>query len=303
MKVVNICGGLGNQMFQYAFAMSLQERFPEEDIYVDTSHYHTIFFKHYKGINLHNGYEIDKLFPNATIPIAKWSQLAQLSYYIPNYLLSRIGRRCLPVRLTEFVAPRECSHRFLSEVYTPGDRYYEGYWQSAKYFETIKQNLREVFRHPTPNEYNRELIAKIEACQSVGIHVRRGDYVNAPAFRGICDIEYYRKSIEWVLSNGMQHTFFIFSNDLDWCRTHLVEMVDGHEVVFVTENKGEDSCWDMFLMTYCKDLIIANSSFSWWGAFLNENARHVLAPNPWTNREVTEDVYDSSWIRIKAHIA
>lgn len=299
MKIVNICGGLGNQMFQYAFAMSLKARFPDEEVLVDTQHYHTVFLKYYKGINLqHNGYEIDTLFPNAPLKEANWRQLMKLSYYIPNCVLSRIARRYLPIRKTEYVAPRTCSYQYLPEVYTLRDCYYEGYWQCAKYFENIKEKLRCVFHHPTPNAYNKEMIERIETTQSVGVHVRRGDYLNTSGFKGICDVEYYKKSLDLILSDGLQHTFFIFSNDLEWSQQHFSDMLKGHDLVFVTNNKGKDSCWDMFLMTYCKDLIIANSSFSWWGAFLNKNVDRVLAPEPWIYRKGVIDVYANSWIRI-----
>ncbi|MDE6337259.1 MAG: alpha-1,2-fucosyltransferase, partial [Muribaculaceae bacterium] len=100
-----------------------------------------------------------------------------------------------------------------------------------------------------------------------------------------------------VLAKNMENNnhFFIFSNDIDWCKHNLVPLMKGNNVHFVTENKGVDSCWDMFLMTYCKKLIIANSSFSWWGAFLNKNVELVIAPYPWLNRKCDIDIYDSSW--------
>ena len=91
MKIVNITGGLGNQMWQYAFAMALKHKHPNEEVYIDTQHYHTIFFKKFKGINLHNGYEIDKVFPKAKMPVAGFRQLAKISYWIPNYVLSRLA--------------------------------------------------------------------------------------------------------------------------------------------------------------------------------------------------------------------
>lgn len=297
MKIINISGGLGNQMFQYAFALSLKNRFPDEDVYVDISHYHTLFFKQYKGINLHNGFEIDTVFPNASLPIAGWKQIMKVSYYIPNYVLSRLGRKYLPQRRTELV-PQNSTYSFLPEAFTPGDCYYEGFWQSIRNFEGIKSKIRETFAHPEPNNYNRVLIENIVTCDSVGIHVRRGDYLNEPEYCNICSVGYYKKGIEQILSDGKSHVFYLFSNDMQWCKENIEPLVGNNKIVYVTGNKGKESCWDMFLMTYCKDLIIANSSFSWWGAFLNKNINRVIAPDPWLNRDCEMDIYDSSWIRI-----
>ena len=300
MKIVNITGGLGNQMFQYALAISLKERFPDEDVFVDISHYNTLFFKHYKGINLHNGFEIDKVFPNATLPIAGMRQICKVSYYIPNYVLSRIGRKLLPQRKTELIPAYSKNYSYVAEVYLSGDCYYEGYWQCIKYFEIIKDKLiNDIFAHPEPNIYNKSLIEQIMTCNSIGVHVRRGDYLNEPEFRNICGVEYYKNGIERLLSDGRRHTFFIFSNDIKWCEENIEPLIGDSTIHYVTGNEGKQSCWDMFLMTYCKDLIIANSSFSWWGAFLNKNVYRVIAPEPWLNRDCEIDNYENSWIRIK----
>lgn len=299
MKIVNITGGLGNQMFQYAFALSLKEAFPEEDVYIDVSHYHTLFFKHYKGINLHNGFEIDKVFPNASLPIAHFPQIVKVSYYIPNYVLSRLGRKFLPKRKTELIPSYNMNYSYMPEAFQPGNRYYEGFWQCIKNFEAIKPQLQQVFNHPEPNDYNKNLIEKISSCHSVGIHVRRGDYLNEPEFCNICGVEYYKKGIEMILSDGEQHDFYIFSNDIQWCKENIEPLMGNSAIHYITENKGKGSCWDMFLMTYCKDLIIANSSFSWWGAFLNKGVNRVFAPNPWINRDCEIDNYEKNWIKIK----
>lgn len=299
MKIVNITGGLGNQMFQYAFALSLKKTFPLEEVYIDTSHYHTIFFKHFKGINLHNGFEIDKVFPNAKLPIAGFRQIAHLSYYVPNYVLSRLLRRILPHRKNELIPPYVKNYSYLPEAYYLGDCYYEGFWQCIKNFEGIQPELMEVFAHPVPNDYNFQMIAEISSSQSVGIHIRRGDYLNEPEFRNICGIDYYKKGIETILSDGNSHTFYVFSNDMAWCKDNIAPLVGENSIHYVEGNKGKDSCWDMFLMTYCKDLIIANSSFSWWGAFLNQHVDRVVAPDPWLNRDCEIDLYESDWIRIK----
>lgn len=298
MKIVNIAGGLGNQMFQYAFAVSLQERFPDEQVYIDTQHYHTLFFKRFGTVNLHNGYEIDKVFSKATLPVAGFSQLRRVSYYIPNYVLSRIARRLLPVRRTEYIAPYSESYCVSPGVYTEGDRYYEGYWQSARYYESIRDRLLDIYTPPAPNTYNKEMISRLHSTNSVGIHVRRGDYLNAPEFKGLCGLSYYQEAIRQVRADHQPHTFYIFSNDIAWCKSNITPLTEGDEVVFVTGNTGAQSCWDMFLMTHCKDLVIANSSFSWWGAFLNRRSPRVFAPDPWINRDCKKDVYAEGWTRI-----
>ena len=276
MKIVNITGGLGNQIFQYAFAVALKLRCPNEAGLLDIQHYKSVFFKKFKGINLHNGYEISQVFPAASMPIASPWQLLKISYWIPNYVLSRIGRKLLPFRKTEHVPPYSMNYSYDEKALNmKGNCYYEGYWQCYRYFADIKAELMMAFAQPEPDAYNANMIREIEVCNSVGIHVRRGDYLAEPEFRGICEGTYYQKAIKEILADGKQHSFYVFSNDMQWCKENLCPLTEGHKMVFVTENKGKDSCWDMFLMTHCKDLIIANSSFSWWGAFLHKNVARV----------------------------
>ena len=300
MKIVNITGGLGNQMWQYAFAIALKHYHPDEEVYIDTQHYNTVFFSRFKGINLHNGYEIDKIFSSATLPVAGFKQLSRVSYWIPNYVLSRICRKILPVRKYEYIAPYSMNYSFdKGALYREGDCYYEGYWQSVQYIHNIKEELMKIYSHPSPNEYNAQIINQMTYSASVGLHVRRGDYLSEPEFQGICSLSYYQKAINDIIKDGVQHSFFIFSNDIDWCRENLSPLMKGHEIRFVTGNSGTNSCWDMFLMTHCKDLIIANSSFSWWGAFLNKDVNRVYAPDPWLNRHCDMDLYEDNWIKIK----
>lgn len=299
MKIVNITGGLGNQMFQYAFALALKEKFPDEEVLIDTQHYNSLFFKKFRGINLHNGFEINNLYPSAPLKIADSKELKKVTYWIPNYVASRIARKFLPIRKTEYVAPYSLNYCFDEKAFSRlGDYYFEGYWQTPKYYKNIKEDLKKIFSHPLPNEYNFRLIEEISNCDSVGIHIRRGDYLKEPDFRGICGTDYYRKAIDDVISLSPDCKFFIFSNDFQWCEKNIVPLLKGHEHTFVTENRGKDSYWDMFLMTYCKYLIIANSSFSWWGAFLTKNAEKIYAPFPWLNRNCKIDIYEDHWAKI-----
>lgn len=299
MKIVNIIGGLGNQMFQYAFAVALQERFPNEKILIDKSHFHHIFSKKWKGTNLHNGYEIGKVFPNANLQTATPLQLMRVTRYVPNYVLSRIVRKKLKPKDTEFIQKKKDIFVYQPEAFNvQNDCYFEGNWESARYFTDCRAKVQEVFAHGIPNDINTNYILSMEKEDSVGIHIRRGDYLASAKWSGICTLDYYRKGIEEILSDGMQHVFYIFSNDMSWCKDNIKPLLDGHRVVTVTENKGMNSCWDMFLMTHCKDLIIANSSFSWWGAFLNRRGGRVVAPSKWLNEDREVEIWLDEWIKI-----
>ena len=299
MKIVNVIGGLGNQMFQYAFAYSLKLRFPVEEVLIDKSHYGHIFFNHYKGANLHNGFEIDKVFPNADLKSASPFELMRVTWYMPNYVLSRLLRKCLPIRKTELIQPSTEYFAHNENYYNvKGDCYFEGIWESAKNYIPIRSELQALFAHRAPNEINSQYISRMSAEDSVGLHIRRGDYLQCADFMGISDLDYYHRAIDEILSDGAKHSFYVFSNDIGWCQEHISPLVQGCDVTFVTHNKGNDSCWDMFLMTYCKDLIIANSSFSWWGAFLNKRRGRVVAPKKWINRDAEFDIWLDEWIRL-----
>lgn len=140
MKIVNIIGGLGNQMFQYAFALSLKHRFPDEEVLIDTSHFHHLFVKRFRGANLHNGFEVEKVYPNARLPKALWWQLMKVTWYMPNYLLSRVVRRLLPKRKTEIIQDVENYFAHKEKYYEyEGNHYFEGIWESIQNYLPIRK--------------------------------------------------------------------------------------------------------------------------------------------------------------------
>jgi hypothetical protein len=183
----------------------------------------------------------------------------------------------------------------------PSDTYLQGYWQSERYFSHFSRTIRTDFQF---QEYNDpsfdELKSRIENENSIFLHIRRGDYLSNPstlALHGICSLDYYLKAVSIISSNISQPVFYIFSDDLNWANDNLSINFPHH---FVEGNSGLYSFRDLHLMTLCRHSIIANSTFSWWGAWLNANPdKIVIAPRRWfANRPQPTDLYPPSWILI-----
>ena len=287
MKIVNIIGGIGNQMFQYAFALALKEINPGEDIKLDISH-----FKEY---SLHNGFEIERNF-GSLLPYASSSDLRKLTYYAPNYKISRILRKLLGYRKTEFKEPRLFTF-WEDALERKGNCYFEGSWQNEKYFKEYDSLIRKAFSFKQAlGDRNEVLLGKIKDSESVSIHVRRGDYLTDPTYQGICDMPYYKNAIAYILGHVENPCFFIFSNDTEWCSKNIAPLCS--ECTIIDWNGGSMSWADMQLMSLCKHNIIAHSSFSWWGAWLNNYQKKiVVSPRGWFNRaDITDYPQLDSWI-------
>lgn len=292
MKIVNIIGGLGNQMFQCAFAIALRESNQGEQVKLDISHFN--------GYGLHNGFEVKRLF-DFPLDIATKDELKKQTYYIPNYKWSRIARRILPKKKTEYLEPYQLSYLYdHNALNIQGDCYIEGYWMCAKFFDFCKDKIIEVFKFkPFDTEINQEYGRLLAADNTISIHIRRGDYVNAPIFKGICTLDYYRKAIQEARKRIENPIFFIFSNEHKWCMENLKDLLGEADVHFVTNNKGNESYRDMQLMSLARCNILANSSFSWWGAYLNTRKTQIVyVPKKWVNNLDDKDAYVDEWIKI-----
>lgn len=304
MKIVNIIGGIGNQMFQYAFAVSLKEKYPSEKVFVDTQHYKNAIVKKFRGNNFyHNGYEIGKVFPNASIKSANALILMKISYYIPNQLLYRFFRRFFPKRKSEFLAYEE-PYRFLpTAINIKTDCYYDGYWMSPKYFDKIRKEILRVFTFsPFNTQEKRKYERLLVKDNSVTIHIRRGDYVGGKNLGGICTLDYYRNAIDLAREKIKDPIFFVFSNDQEWCLENLKKEFEDSMVYFVNNNKGLESYRDMQLMSLARCNILANSSFSWWGSYLNQREDHVaFCPKKWHNAKDYSDHFVDGWIKVDIH--
>lgn len=287
MVVSRLIGGLGNQMFQYAAGRSLAVA-NNLDLKLDVSG-----FENYA---LHNGYELS-LF-NIQADIATYKEVS--NFVNVNSRLARFLFKKLRFKnKTHFIEKNFTYDPLFFNTKKPV--YIDGYWQSYKYFDSIKQQLKAELTPKKPlTGLNLQLAESINKLNAVSIHIRRGDYINNPhtnKVHGFLGIEYYRNAIEIVFDKVADPYFFVFSDDIIWAKENLDL---GKNATFVDHNSGQNSYEDMRLMSLCKHHIIANSSFSWWGAWLNFNSdKIVVAPKKWFSNDTnTSDLIPDLWIRI-----
>lgn len=253
MIVVDVKGGLGNQMFQWAYAKQLSIR-NNIDIVIDLKSF----------VNYRHKFSLDKL---------------NLEYNAFN--------NNIPNLLGIFD-----DYIFRHNSFDDNLNYYlDGYWQSEKYFSEISDIIRNDF---SPNEIQLDKLNKTPLINtnSVSIHIRRTDYVSSNGYHPVQTIEYYTKALDII---GEYDYIFIFSDDIQWCKENL----QFKNMIFM---EGFDDIEDMWLMSLCKHNIIANSSFSWWGAWLNNNPnKKVIAPLNWFGTQAnlnTSDIIPEGWIKI-----
>ena len=289
MKIVNIIGGLGNQMFQYALLVALQNKF-QETVYADTT-----MFETYK---VHNGLEIERIFGVPLLHAPK-AELRHLTRFTKHFKLRRAYRKFLPPKKTECLEAKD--YTFNDSVLTDNsDRYYDGYWQNWRYFSEYSDIIRSLYQfRPQLGGKNLHLIETLrQPTQTVSIHVRRGDYLKAKIYAGLCGLDYYTQAISYIRErlNGDLH-FLIFSDDQPWCKEHIAPLLGSDRQTYVDWNRGQESYIDMQLMSECHHNIIANSSFSWWAAWLNTHeGRIVVAPRKWTNTKVNCQFQMPTWV-------
>ncbi|MEG1729936.1 MAG: alpha-1,2-fucosyltransferase [Bacteroidaceae bacterium] len=288
MKIVKIVGGLGNQMFQYAFLLTLRESSGDE-VLMDTSVFDT-----YK---LHNGFELERVF-NISARKATKEELKRLTRYTTSYTLYRIYKKLFPALRTECREKNFCDYDLtIFEDYKK--LYYDGYWQNYQYFDKYEKQIREEFTFKMPLDKKSEhLLLDIQnEKKCVSLHIRRGDYLKHKLYKGLCDLTYYQTAIDYVIKkHGEDVRFILFSNDITWCNQYIRPLLGDLELVVVDWNGGRDSYRDMQLMCSCSINVIANSSFSWWAAYLNEQKdKEVIAPKKWINSSVNFQIQMPDW--------
>lgn len=293
MIIAELRGGLGNQMFQYACGRSKAIQLKTE-IRVDTRTLEQSF-----GNNNFTAREFELDIFKAKIKVANKKELAPFS---PTIILLKIWYKWL--KNYRYHVETSFKYNDLFDALN-GNILICGFWQTEKYFLKYENVIREEFIfHKPKNNQTLALEYIINQSNAVSIHVRRGDYVSlksASSFHGLADLQYYKNAILALEKTTAKPIYFVFSDDTQWVKENLIGK--RKDMIVVEHNKGKDSWQDMYLMSKCKHNIIANSSFSWWGAWLNNNNQKiVIVPNQWfameENNNQTYDLIPPSWIRI-----
>lgn len=296
MVIVRLNGGLGNQMFQYAAGLRLATEW-QVPLKLDLRFYET----NQSGCEYRN-YGLDCFNINADIAtpseIGAFKTASQkrplFAFFRHPFIKSTPGKG--------FTFLREEYFHFNPAVLTAKPPVYlDGYWQSEKYFKDCESGVRKAFLYnkPLDNRYA-DIGKKISSSNSVSVHIRRGDYMSSKRVadvHGLCPLEYYNKAIEKIAGLINQPEFFIFSDDIKWAKNNLTSSFFLH---FIKGDKTKP-CDDLNLMSQCKNHIIANSSFSWWGAWLSKyKNKIVIAPFKWflDPRKNTSDLIPNTWIRL-----
>lgn len=291
MIITKLDGGLGNQMFQYAAGRRLS-CIHNVDIKLDISRLKKSTLRAYNlGV-----FNIQEKFTQAEeIP-----RLASQTTEMKKRALT-LWKNLQSMQALTYVQERH--FHFDSEILNlPDNVYLDGYWQCERYFFDIQEIIRREFTVKYPQQGRDQALAElIAASESASLHIRRTDYVTNPVANSVlgpCPLEYYYHAVKYLTQTVRNPHFFVFSDEPEWVCKHLNL---AHPTTIVEHNGAGKSYEDMRLMSQCKHHIIANSSFSWWGAWLSAYSQKIIiAPRKWFNSPDwdAKDLIPSTWIRL-----
>lgn len=295
MIIIRMTGGLGNQMFQYALYLKL--RAMGKEVKMDD-------FTEYEGREARPlslwafGIEYDR---------ASREELCRMTDGFMDPV-SRIRRKLFGRKSLEYME-KDCN--FDPEILNRDPAYLTGYFQSEKYFADIEEKVRRAFCFSEriwegiPSqllERIRSYEQQIKTAMAVSVHIRRGDYLqNEEAYGGICTEQYYKTAIEYVRKRQQDASFFVFTNDPDYAGEWILKNFgqEKERFVLIEGTQEENGYLDLYLMSLCRHHILANSSFSWWGAYLNPSReKMVIVPHKWFGNQECRDIYMENMIRI-----
>jgi hypothetical protein len=276
MITVKLHGGLGNQLFQYAFAKALAKQLNTDFEFDDSFYAQNITRKNHL-------FDFDINYTISESKSPRWS-----------WLLKRLSRG---VGLKNYIAEPRFGFTDVSKQ-IKGDVFLDGYWQSGRYFQTIQSEIRRdfsTFRQPI-SQVALPILAQIKATNSVCVHVRRGDYLTNKRYV-VLEMDYYHRAIKTLSSQFTNLHFFVFSDDIDWCKTNF-EADYNH--TFISDNQRFTLRDEFEMMQNCQHHIMANSTLSWWAAWLNKNhAKVVICPQKWFfDTKSMQDLIPQTWIQL-----
>lgn len=275
--IVRIWEGLGNQMFQYAYARALKERGLDVRLDLDKA-YDEMFIKNKKHDLRYNSIQNF----NITLRRINVEEYGKYQYIKRDSLKNKVIFFFAKHGLWKYNFYEAEEEQYLKKaVGIKGPCYVKGWFQDERYFSMIK---RELVKELTPKKkikISQELRRALENEESVSIHIRRGDYVKT---RNALKIEYYKQAAAWIKGQYRRPQFLIFSDDLDWAKENLDI---GNNCLYINEDRKLQDYEELMIMSRCKSNIISNSTFSWWGAWLNPNPEKIIiAPrNCWLPRQ------------------
>lgn len=283
LVVIQLSGGMGNQMFQYALYLQLKAL--GKNVKIDDK-------TEYEGRDNARPIRLSVFDAKYATP-SQVEMLCLTDSYLD--IVSRIRRKLTGRKTAEY---REKSPVFDKEVLRKERAYLTGCWQSEKYFAGIKEEVRKAFtfRNISLSEKMMEYKKQMEESNAVSLHIRRGDYLEVgDVYGGICTLEYYEKAMKQMEEWNPDCHFFVFTNDTEWVKENYKQ-----KNLTVVEGNDEDAGYiDMYLMTCCKHYILANSSFSWWGCYLNPSKeKKIIAPDQWFRGRDCRDMYTDEMIKI-----
>lgn len=293
-QIIYLCAGLANRMFQYAFYLSLKEKGYRVKI-ADNS-----IVKEWK----HEDVSIKDIFTNVHYETASKYQIFLMGG--GNDIFSRALRNRFKI-YSPFYERTSAQDGFRKDLFEiKHSAFHAGVFQSEKYFENIKGKVKDAFRFtPFQTSKNLDLQQKMQNENSIAIHIRKGkDYSNGLPYQNTCSVNYYINAIDYIKSKINNPTFYIFTDNPSWVENNLKKHIN-YSLIDWNPAIGYGNHYDMQLMSYAKHNIIANSTYSWWGAWLNSNPQKiVIGPKIWFNPNMKEFYYKDlnilpdQWIKL-----
>lgn len=291
MDIIRFKGGLGNQMFQYAFIAALKSK--GREVKASLGGYKESSIREFSLCSVFSNISLEYVSENEfNIIDTKWKKIKQNEEKKKEFCEDYKNR----FFWVEDVINEPAVYH--SNVFLTTNCTFVGYWQSEKYFKDIRGQLLEDFKFTRVTFELEEFADWLANNKYTSVHIRRGDYLlNPNVYMGVCTWEYYLNAIKYIRQKQPKNKFIIFSDDMEWTK----ENIHIPEAVYYDKNMfGNYQDWyDMYLMSRCQNNIIANSTFSWWGAWLNQNQnRVVIAPKKWHKNNDTPDIWCEGWIKL-----